>query len=142
MDKSTRAEPVSALCQRGEMWHMLPPAALEEALSAWPVDAGLAALKRARHWSAAYPPALTVADFPRLPLDGLVEEAKVRLAGAFPGAEIVTRQEDGLLWVVARVRGMKAKALIRAMDKLDNDWWLDQMERAGGRMQITFEPIL
>lgn len=77
----------------------------------------------------------------------LIKEARQRLQDAFgPDAEIYTKlsidpsepKAAPITFVVARVR-MSATQSSAIMDRLDEEWWLDQLDRAEGKVNITFE---
>lgn len=75
----------------------------------------------------------------------LTEEAEQKLSEYYgPSADVCVRDsigEDGKLdsiFVVARVL-MTSDEALSIMDRLDEDWWLNQSARAGGRIHIAFE---
>lgn len=77
----------------------------------------------------------------------LIEEAKQKLQDAFgPTAEIYTKlsidpsepKAAPITFVVARV-SMSTAQSSAIMDRLDEEWWLDQLDRAEGKVNITFE---
>lgn len=80
-------------------------------------------------------------------LQPLVEEAKDRLLSAFGDSTKVTlklsRDPDDPapapeLFVVANVLMEPADA-IAAMEKVELDWWFDQLDRSDGLVHITFK---
>lgn len=77
----------------------------------------------------------------------LIEEAKERLRQAFgPDAEIYTKlsidpsepNAAPITFVVARVKVSPAQSSA-IMDRVDEEWWLDQFGRAEGKVNITIE---
>ncbi len=77
----------------------------------------------------------------------LIEEARIRLNQAFgPSAEIAVKtsvdpnEPEGtpITFVVARIDMEPAEAGA-ILDRLDDDWWLDQLPRAEGRVNISYE---
>lgn len=77
----------------------------------------------------------------------LIEEAKQKLQDAFGStAEIYTKlsidpsepKAAPITFVVARV-SMSTAQSSAIMDRLDEEWWLDQLDRAEGKVNITFE---
>lgn len=77
----------------------------------------------------------------------LVQEAETRLVSAFGSGTPVIRQvlcsdDEGsaseMLFLIAQVNTDTAQAL-ETMEKLDEGWWLDQLPRTKGKVQIGFE---
>lgn len=77
----------------------------------------------------------------------LIQEASHKLRDAFgPQAEIYTKlsidpsepKADPITFVVARASLSPAQSSA-ILDRLDEEWWLDQFNRAEGKVNITFE---
>ena len=77
----------------------------------------------------------------------LVEEARQRLSAAFGAAAVIRvhRSNDPaepeaapITFVTATVK-MEPDQAMAIMDRLDDEWWLDQLPRAEGRVNISFE---
>ena len=68
-------------------------------------------------------------------------EAEAKLHEYFQPLEVRRELREGMLFLVARVTMLSEEA-VDIGERLDEEWWLDRVGAASGRLQITFEHVL